>query len=349
MYSSHPEPLTQLQAKSIAHEWVNNQIAKPAKAYTWSQMRWLMDELAERCIAESLRLGEDEDRLCERLDKAHEIIYSAWYSVAPEYATRWQSNEKDEVAPQEQEKIEKAQHILWTRRDPKRAFTEGTRSKHYTNFDKDSFHSTIADYLGRPYLRHPVLDWILVDMTISREISAFGESLKERWLPGKRDPMLGIHSRYIKAQGNLAEMAEVDWNEVFERWSTWFWWALGFPITAIWASFHWHYATVGLWLVVIYAFIAIAFVGMKLSRFVIQLIRRLTGKTDPRTRVFGLWDQMYEVWRQLEGPVVNTILVREAMIKSRDQGAVWDTVSWSIIDRVIAIDPAVWVVQPERS
>ena len=86
-------------------------------------------------------------------------------------------NEKDEVSPQEQEMIDKAQHIVWIRRDPKRPFTEGTRSEHHTNFDKDSFHSTIADYLSRPYLRHPVLDWIFMEMTISQELSAFGESL----------------------------------------------------------------------------------------------------------------------------------------------------------------------------
>ena len=84
MYSSHPEPLTQTSASSIAREWINNRIEKPTKSYAWSQMRWLMDQLAERCIAESLRLREDEDRLCERIDNSHEIIYSAWYSVAPD-------------------------------------------------------------------------------------------------------------------------------------------------------------------------------------------------------------------------------------------------------------------------
>jgi hypothetical protein len=349
MYSSHPEPLTQTSASLIAREWINNRIEKPTKAYAWSQMRWLMNQLAERCIAESLRLGEDEDRLCERLDNAHEIIYSAWHSVAPEYATRWRLNSKEEVSPQEKEKIEKAQHILWMRHDPKRAFTEGTRSEHYTSFDKEGLHSTIASYFGRPYLRHAVLDWILLDMTISRELSAFGESLKETWLPGKRDPMLGIHDRYIKAQGNLAEMMKVDWNEVFARWNMWFWWALAFPIAAIWASFHWDYTALGPWLAGIYAFIVFAFVGIKFSKFVGRLIRRLAGKADPRTRAFNLWDQMYDVWKRLEGPVVNPTLVREAMIKSRDQGAVWDTVSWSLVDRVIAIDPAVWVVQPDRS
>jgi hypothetical protein len=304
-----------------------------------------MEQLAEQCIAESLRLGEDEDGLCERLVKANEIIYCAWYSTAPEYATRWQLDKKDEVSPQEQEEIDRTQHILWKRHDPKRSFSEGTRSEHYTNFDKDSLHSTIADYLSRPYLRHPVLDWIFMDMTISREISEFGEALKQSWLPGKRDPLLGVHSRYNKTQGNLAEMTKVDWNDVFGRWNTLFWWTLGFPLAAIWASFHWNYTTVGLSLSGIYATVIIVFMSIKFSRFLVRLIGRLAGKADPRLRVFRLWDQMYEVWRRLEGPVVNPTLVREAMVKSRDQGAVWDTVSWSLIDRVIAIDSAVWIVQ----
>jgi len=30
------------------------------------------------------------------------------------------------------------------------------------------------------------------------------------------------------------------------------------------------------------------------------------------------------------------------------EGAVWDTPAWSIVDRVIQHDPAVWVIQPTR-
>jgi hypothetical protein len=54
---------------------------------------------------------------------------------------------------------------------------------------------------------------------------------------------------------------------------------------------------------------------------------------------------MYEVWERLDGPVINPSRVRDAMVKSAEQGAVWNTISWSLIDRVIAIDPAVWVVR----
>ena len=52
---------------------------------------------------------------------------------------------------------------------------------------------------------------------------------------------------------------------------------------------------------------------------------------------------MYDVWRSLEGPVVNPTMVKEAMLKAKEKGAVWDGAAWSIFDRAITIDPAVMV------
>ena len=349
MYPSDPEPLSQASASRIARKWVAKKVKRPIEPYAWSQMRWIMDELADHCIAESLRLGEDESRLCERLDNAHYIIYGAWCAFAPYYATDWLSKKDLEICLKEKERAEKAIHTLWDRHDPGRAFKEGTRSEHYTGAIKGDLPSIIARYLSRPYLRHPVLDWIFLDMTISHEVSEYGEALKKYWLPGKRDPMLGIHDRYEKAQGNLAEMTKIDWGEVYESFAVWFFFALFVPIAGILALFQREYTALGVWLAGIYALIVTAFFGVKILGFAVRFTRRLIGKIDPRTRAFGLWDQMYYVWRLLEGPVVNPTLVREAMIKSRDQGAAWDNVSWSLVDRVIAIDPAVWVVQPDRS
>ena len=56
---------------------------------------------------------------------------------------------------------------------------------------------------------------------------------------------------------------------------------------------------------------------------------------------------MYDVWRSLEGPVVNPTMVKEAMLKAKEKGAVWDAGAWSIIDRAITIDPAVMVTPEE--
>jgi hypothetical protein len=81
---------------------------------------------------------------------------------------------------------------------------------------------------------------------------------------------------------------------------------------------------------------------VKILRLLVTIGYIVTGKTHPRAKPFVLWDQMYEVWRLLEGPVINPTLVREMMVKTRDQGAVWDVPVWSIIDRAIQHDPAVW-------
>lgn len=40
--------------------------------------------------------------------------------------------------------------------------------------------------------------------------------------------------------------------------------------------------------------------------------RIASGRIDPNVRPFQLWDEMYEVWRRLDGPVVNPTMVRES-------------------------------------
>lgn len=70
---------------------------------------------------------------------------------------------------------------------------------------------------------------------------------------------------------------------------------------------------------------------------------------NPKPEPLQLWAEMYNVWRALKGPVVNPRMVREAMQKSTDKGAAWDNRSWAIVDRVISIDPAVWVVERGHS
>ena len=74
----------------------------------------------------------------------------------------------------------------------------------------------------------------------------------------------------------------------------------------------------------------------------------ITRKPDPRLEPFILWNEMYEAWLRLRGPVVNPSRVREAMVRSAEHGAEWGTLTWSLIDRVISIDPAVWIIWPRR-
>lgn len=340
------EVLTDGQASQIAREWVDNRIEKPTGS-SRSQTRWLMDELARLCIAETLRCREGESELCARLDRAWGIIHGVWHALAPSFATKIYWKDDDQPNEDERERIEKAQHVVWHRRDPMRAYREGYESSFQTSFNAEDFEYIVAEYLERPWLRHPFLDWIIVDSTVSRELCGFGEELKKQWLPGRRD-LLGLHHRYFKARGNLEAMTKLDRNEIFERWNARFWAAVGLPVGAIWAAFHFEYHTLGSWLLGIYVGVVLLAVAFWLLRVLGRLIRGVAGKPDPRTKPFELWTEMYEVWRRLEGPVINPQRVRDAMQASAEKGAVWDSSTWSVIDRVVSLNPAVWVPHPTR-
>lgn len=57
---------------------------------------------------------------------------------------------------------------------------------------------------------------------------------------------------------------------------------------------------------------------------------------------------MYRTWKQLEGSAINPTVFKEALLKSKEARAVWDMPTYSLIDKVIADDPAVWVVDLPR-
>jgi hypothetical protein len=52
---------------------------------------------------------------------------------------------------------------------------------------------------------------------------------------------------------------------------------------------------------------------------------------------------MCDVYELLQGPVINPAVLRDAILKSKDAGAVWDGSVYALIDRIIACDPAVWI------
>jgi hypothetical protein len=291
--SMNPDALERVDAAKVTREWFNNRFNTQ-----WNQFRWLMEQLAASCIAECLKNGEDEFQLCKRLDIAYDIIWTVWRAGAPEIATRWWK-EGEKPSQAEQKIIDKAKATVWKRHDPKRSFAEGYESEHHTGFDQQDFYATVAAYLQHPELRHSVLDWIMVDMMVSRELSAFGEALKERFLPGPRDwAHFGIvHARYYKTKGNYLKMKTPDWAGL----ATKVVWTIAAPIAAIYSAFHFGYEGLGASLLSLYAVVVAGWLGLKVLRLVVKIGYALAGKSHPLAKPFVLWDQMYEVWKLLEG------------------------------------------------
>src|SRR5262249_54886380 len=153
--------------------------------------------------------------------------------------------------------------------------------------------------------------------------STFGEWLKRDFMGIRK---YGFFAGYFEAHGNLRELKIIDALMAI--------WAIVVPIGAIYGAFYFGYEGVGITLLGLCG----AAIGL---RWIIWLGHVVAGKMPARAKPFVLWTEMYTVWKLLQGPVVNPTLVRETMAKTRDQGAVWDQLSWSIIDRVIQYDPAV--------
>lgn len=74
--------------------------------------------------------------------------------------------------------------------------------------------------------------------------------------------------------------------------------------------------------------------------------REFSDRNSPISRASNVWQAMYEVWRYLTGPFINPTMVRDEMMKSKSLGVVWDLPSWSLIERIIESDRAVWLVGP---
>lgn len=325
------------QAFSFAREWVASHVDKPEKG-TASQLGWLMDELSTLCVNEAIRRGEGEFELTGRLETALRIVWNI----------RWSLSQDSSIETARDGRESRADHSIWERRDPAVAYREGFNSPANTDFVPGDFAHIVAEYLDEPWLRHPFMDWVIIDATVSRELCSFGEELKQRWLPGRRD-FTGTHYRYFDCYGKLDEMLAFRWGEAFERWNAWFWTAFAIPVGATWAAFHFNYPTLGGWLLGLYITFVLGVASYSVFRLLRRLFRWATGKPDPRLRPFELWTSMYEVWKRMDGPVINPQRVREAMASSAAKGAVWDAATWAVIDRVCGIDSAVWIPIPRSA
>ena len=128
-------------------------------------------------VADALTFEECTSRYIE----AHK---AGWKNA--KHASQWQNTLDQYAAP--------VRHVVWQRRDPMRAYREGYESPFQTSFHPEDFAHAVADYLDRPWLRHPFLDWAIVDAAVSRELCSFGEELKKQWLTGT--PLAGPTSEF---------------------------------------------------------------------------------------------------------------------------------------------------------
>jgi hypothetical protein len=221
----------------FANQWIVRR-ANPISFAEGTQALWLLEQLVELCIAENMLVDLPSQRLGAHLEEAYNLLLKISQSWGRE---SWRMTDKTD-----------RRGDVWRRENPKMVFA---RQWDEIEIDQYQLHAAVADYLAKGYLRHPTLDWILLDMLVTRELVAWG-----------------LRVRYVG------------------------------PIAS--------------WLL---------------------------GQSHKRKRY--LWAAMYDVWTFLTPPVVNPTVVRDLLVKTTDLGAGWDTPTWSVVDRAIAADPSVLLVE----
>lgn len=316
--------------------WLSDRLEPDVDRWRRSQFNLMLEELAQKALDESVRLGESVAQMRDRIEDAYDLLCNVRSALSP---TDWYAL-KD--ADEEEKKAEDARRqIVWYRKDPQRAMAEGYDSAHLVKYDPAELHEHVATYLERPWLGRTMLEWALVDAMMYREISQYADALKRDFLPGKRD-IIGRSEAYEAARGELAKMSKAILKQQLEKAA----WKLGLlvvgpPALALYLLMEASYQELGSGLGVAWFFLFAAWVAYRVCRF---LYHKVTKREDPREKAWRLWNGMAGVYKLTEGPVINPVHLRDALLRTRDQGAVWDGPLYAMVDRIVARDPSAWVI-----
>jgi hypothetical protein len=308
-------------------EWLNSRIKKPTQPHCWSQFNVMAEEIGEKVLAESMRLGETEGQFCCRMSDAYDILWSTRYVLNIHKSGRETDQDQKE-------------HTVWFRKNPKDALYQSYESESFINFDEPALWDKVATYMERPWLQRSFLEWVFVDAMIYLEVCQFGNAIKRDIFPGKRD-FLGRNVAYWKTEGDLEKMKVIylKIQLIRDGWK----FALGivFPIVIVLCLLYFGKS----WLAAVGSFsFAFSFILYMIIRIGILTYRRLTGWKDPVTKAMELWTQMANVYELVKGPIINPIMLRDALLKTKELGAIWPQAIYSLVERIIARDPTAWVV-----
>ena len=187
------------------------------QVYPAQNAYWLQDLGAGNTIlhmkrlkqtTEGLKQGDDEWELEKRLDSMHELLVSIQSNARPKRIQDLLWKDPASLDDTERRRAEEARHLIWKRHDPKISFTDGLDSDHMPSVFKDDLKADCAIYLERPWLRHPVLDWMLVDMLVTAETALFVPFFKAVAVPMSAAAYVALTYFVIVGSSNAVNLTD---------------------------------------------------------------------------------------------------------------------------------------------
>jgi hypothetical protein len=307
-------------ARWYALAWIDQNLPAPSSPLSASQLHELMYEVAILAVDENLRTNGDETQLAANLNTANKILFDLQVGTS----------HHGDVSGKTKAEVDSDPLMVWRRRNVRDVLELGLNSRDYYFIQSEAILHAAAAYLSLPWMRHPTIDWIIVDAIITGETILCGEKLKKTLYNGVSG---GIYSR---TRGNLEEMKRRSRDELRSAhgnnipYAALVWYG-ALPIAVILAAFYFGYLIGGAILVQFYAL------------FLIWLRTRRQINSDEQSW-FELWVVLRDTWRSLAPPTVNPGAVQEALDSAAKKGVVVAQTVHAIVEDRLRANPTMWVV-----
>jgi len=307
-------------ARWHALAWIDQNLPAPSSPLSASQLHELMYEVAILAVNENLRTHGDATRLAADLNTANKILLDLQVGTS----------RCSDVSRSASAAVDSDPLLVWRRRDVRDVLALGLASRDYYCIQNEPILQAASAYLSLPWMRHPTIDWIIVDAIITGETILCGEKLKKTLYNG----VSGVI--YSATKGNLEEMKRRSRDELRSAhgsnipYASILWYGI-LPIAVIFATFYFGYLLFGAILAEFYAL------------FLIWRRMRRQIKSDEQSW-FELWGVLRNIWRLLAPPTVNPATVREALDAAAKKGIVVAQTVHAIVDDRLHANPTTWVV-----
>jgi hypothetical protein len=155
-------------------------------------------DLTERLEAHAQETNEPSHVFSKKLNYLRDFLESLYYALSKE--ARALRDFQQLMLPQVDDA---SQRSLWERGNAEEAFREGWTAKTFREVDMPSLVNLVESYLDRSWLRHTLIDAILLDALLANQALHAGESFK-RGL-GSRNKKKA-QKLYDKVDGNLDKL-----------------------------------------------------------------------------------------------------------------------------------------------
>jgi hypothetical protein len=196
----------------------------------------------------------------------------------------------------------------WLHLKPEVALVQGSHSDHFRKVDGLLLGQVAERYMRSPWLASDVLEWIMVDAFVYRDVVSFGENLKQNvkglkeavQVSGLRASPRRIARRAVGVFGELSAF-------------------VGGPIVAAALAPIYISGPIAPWILPV----AIACVVIYVNVAMLRALRRGTSK-KLISKCLGKWSAMSAAYRFLEPRVVSIARVQKALANAATRDVSWD-------------------------